>query len=353
MHHTKNRLDGIDSRRIRDARAKCNPCELIRTEGFQNRAALKLAEIDACTQWKVTRPDSFYHRLDRPHTLTNLQAMDLCGGPGGFSEYLIWKTRKQCRIIGSTLRGPIDFKTKFLDTRCFRSYYGEDETGNILHPNNMQALVTVARQQTHGFGMDVVVADGGMSVKGQENQQETLCFPLIMCQCAVALASLAYGGVFVCKVFDVFTPEMKTWLRLLFLYFERATLLKTNQSRPANSERYVICQGFKRNTLLFPHLYLPKTRLPWLTHYWYARQSSSSSSKHQVPTIPQDIQTYVQQDFKSWSHYMEQHIQEVVTRQIQHLERLFTYIEDQNQPPNQKQEDVRRQCLAAWHIPCL
>ena len=47
------------------------------------------------------------------------------------------------------------------------------------------------------------------------------------------------------KIFDVFHPLTASLLYLAALCFDGVALIKPNQSRPANSERYVICRGYK------------------------------------------------------------------------------------------------------------
>jgi cap1 methyltransferase len=35
---------------------------------------------------------------------------DVCAGPGGFSEYVLWRKKWKSKGFGFTLRGPCDFK---------------------------------------------------------------------------------------------------------------------------------------------------------------------------------------------------------------------------------------------------
>ena len=68
------------------ARRACNPMECL-GEGrhggmntmFVNRSAIKLANVDACLDFVLTQGD-----YDVP-----LRFVDLCGAPGGFSEYIL------------------------------------------------------------------------------------------------------------------------------------------------------------------------------------------------------------------------------------------------------------------------
>jgi hypothetical protein len=35
---------------------------------------------------------------------------DVCAGPGGFSEYVLWRSKAEAKGFGMTLRGSCDFK---------------------------------------------------------------------------------------------------------------------------------------------------------------------------------------------------------------------------------------------------
>ena len=73
--------------------------------------------------------------------------------------------------------------------------------------------------------------------------QEWLMRRLALCQCCLALQLLRAGGNFVCKLFDIFTPFVSDLCYLMSLAFERTCLCKPLTSRPANSERYLVCLG--------------------------------------------------------------------------------------------------------------
>ena len=48
-----------------------------------------------------------------------------------------------------------------------------------------------------------------------------------------------------CKLFNTFLTPTVECLSLLYTFFEEVALVKPNQSRPANSEKYVVAKGFK------------------------------------------------------------------------------------------------------------
>ncbi|CAG7818620.1 unnamed protein product, partial [Allacma fusca] len=71
-----------------DARARSNPYEFVGNSIFQNRAGMKLANIDADLDFWLSDP----RKHDGSHVVGSsdiLHFVDLCAGPGGFSEYVI------------------------------------------------------------------------------------------------------------------------------------------------------------------------------------------------------------------------------------------------------------------------
>jgi len=106
----KSRFDSIDDRSFKEARSRSNPFELIKKEGFQNRAALKMAEVDAMTNRLFTQNPLVHSqsRERRKRTLTYFA--DICAGPGGFSEFMLAKLKWRAKGFGFTLRGNNDFK---------------------------------------------------------------------------------------------------------------------------------------------------------------------------------------------------------------------------------------------------
>lgn len=182
---------------------------------------------------------------------------DLCGGPGGFAEYVLtqfqgWKTRG----FGLTLRGADDYQlAKFnthAPTQTFDVYYGEEgcDSGDITHPRNLRGFCEYIQRKTDLQGLDLVMADGAVPVReerhqGNEEAQERLNRQLTVCQIAVAIGCLRPGGTLVLKLFDTFTPFVINVLKPLAKEcFARVGLAKPRQSRPANSERYLVCLDY-------------------------------------------------------------------------------------------------------------
>ena len=53
---------------------------------------------------------------------------DICAGPGGFSEYVLWRRKHRTKGFGFTIKGPNDFKLEEFfaaSPEYFEPHYGE------------------------------------------------------------------------------------------------------------------------------------------------------------------------------------------------------------------------------------
>jgi hypothetical protein len=93
--------------------------------------------------------------------------------------------------------------------------------------------------------MEIITADGGFDFSVDFNNQETMATQLILCEVFYALAMQKQGGTFILKIFDVFHKATVDILYLLCYYYNNVSITKPHTSRIANSEKYIVCQGFK------------------------------------------------------------------------------------------------------------
>ena len=117
---------------------------------------------------------------------------------------------------------------------------GADKTGNLISLENFLYCAEKYKNK-----MDIVTADGGFDFSVDFNHQETMATKLILCEVFYALALQKQGGSFILKIFDVFHKATVDILYILSYYYDHVSIMKPYTSRIANSEKYVICQGFK------------------------------------------------------------------------------------------------------------
>ena len=121
--------------------------------------------------------------------------------------------------------------------------YGKDGTGNLYSLENIKYFRKEVMD--NGGPVDLVSGDGGLDYSVNFNCQEQMSFHLIFCEIVTALSILKKGGCFVLKIFDIHTSITLQMIYLLANYFDELIVTKPYTSRPANSEKYLVCKEFK------------------------------------------------------------------------------------------------------------
>ena len=91
----------------------------------------------------------------------------------------------------------------------------------------------------------IVTSDGGFDYSGNFNDQELSSYKLIRNEMFMALNLQKTNGTFICKIFDIFYYSTIQLLYLLHLSYNSVSFIKPYTSRPSNSEKYIVCRGFK------------------------------------------------------------------------------------------------------------
>ena len=169
------------------------------------------------------------------------------GGGGGGGASGTQTVYGNDRYYGMTLINDDPICPGWKKTRTFLETHpnviietGVDKTGNLISLPNFIHCATTYRNK-----MDIITADGGFDFSVDFNNQETMATQLILCEVFYALAMQKPGGTFILKIFDVFHKATVDILYLLCYYYNNVSIMKPHTSRIANSEKYVVCQGFK------------------------------------------------------------------------------------------------------------
>jgi hypothetical protein len=117
---------------------------------------------------------------------------------------------------------------------------GVDGTGDLYRMENLDAFVRAVGRRS----CTLVTADGGFDFSCDFNNQEEASSRLVVCEVYAALRLQLLGGALVLKLYDVRTMGMLRLLHALRACYGRVRLLKPLTSRPANSEKYLLCTGF-------------------------------------------------------------------------------------------------------------
>lgn len=242
-----------------------NPFEFLYIEFDGNplisRSALKLANIDALVDFCLC-PSITNSRADGSLcTPKEFLFVDLCGAPGGFSQYILFRC-KEYEIIetdhpigyGMSLGGEnadgMGIKwNKALhcgNEKRFKIHFGSDGTGDIYNWENVLSLQHTIYKDWNRSRVNLVVADGGFDAQRDCKDQEGVATNLVICQVAAAFQLLEYGGNFVLKLFGFQSAAIRYVMETLMVQFETVKIVKPLASRPASAERYVVGLGFRQ-----------------------------------------------------------------------------------------------------------
>lgn len=181
-----------------------------------------------------------------------IKVLFLSESPGGFYQSFIFNRHKiniYDEIYGFSLkeknlndRATPTWRIPFNIKKYIKIYYGIDDTGNIYNIDNIKFLVSKLKKND----VDFISADGGFDFNNNYNNQESSSIKLKVCEILTALLLQKQNGVFLIKLFDIFGDTIKL-VHLLYKYYEKIIIIKQLSSRPYNSEKYLLCSGFKNN----------------------------------------------------------------------------------------------------------
>lgn len=235
------------------AKKMANPYECIYTQDDSHfhpsicmykplsRSFYKMIEILAVLQ--------FFERL--PKTTQKLRTAHVAEGPGGFIEAFFERAEKHKKLITATTAmtlKPMDSQTPgwrratgFLQKhREITLHYGPDATGDMYVKANQESFIQKCKP-----GVNIFTADGGFDFSTDYLLQEKSIYHLLICSSLIGLQCLLPGGCFVLKCFDIYAKPTQLLISLIRSCFHGWVLYKPATSRPCNSERYLLCRGFR------------------------------------------------------------------------------------------------------------
>ena len=226
-----------------------NPYEYIHTTVPNTKQSV-------CTLNPLSR--SFFKMVEITHLLNLLvelpaigfKSFHLAEGPGGFIEALVsMRNNPSDLYYGMTLVDDVDGnvpgwrKSKYFLEKNANVIieFGKDGRGDLMNSENLRHCFHL-----YNSSIDFITADGGFDFSLDFNKQEQISIRLIFCQVAFAIAMQKKSGRFVIKFFDTFTKISLDLLFLLANVYDQVYFVKPNTSRYANSEKYIVCKGFRK-----------------------------------------------------------------------------------------------------------
>ncbi|KAL3666060.1 hypothetical protein V7S43_008851 [Phytophthora oleae] len=330
LEQEKRKFTLLDNSQFLRARAATNAFETLGRHRFLNRSAMKLAALDQIFQW-TQRSEVF-------------SFADICGGPGGFSEYLLWRTgnvydAQRVRGYGITLKGATNncdwrLSSDFRD--LFTVCYGQDGTGNLYSIANIRSFSDVVRGQ-HPSGVDLAVADGGFLEARSQSNQESMMTRLILAEVLTMFGVLRIGGDFVCKTFELATPAMLELCWILHRCFARFAVVKPVTSRPASSERYLVLRGLRADHLTAALIKTLEDQLVQSnndTNYPFRFLGNGKLMREDVAFL----------------HYMAEANEAITRRQIQACRRINEYAANRNKRKTREDAVDPKEYYQCWQL---
>lgn len=185
------------------------------------------------------------YEFNFPPTMTSFH---LAEGPGGFIEALNYTRQNHCdTYYGMTLMNDEKdtpkwnkFDKYLNDNKHIIIQYGADGTGNLYHIENLEYV-----KHRYENSIDFITADGGFDYSIDFNKQEENSLNLVFSEICFALMMQKKGGSFVLKVFDLLSSASFELVYLLTYLYNDVFIMKPSTSRPANSEKYIVCLNFR------------------------------------------------------------------------------------------------------------
>ncbi|CAJ0954208.1 unnamed protein product, partial [Mesorhabditis belari] len=349
----KTVFDSLNDRDLRNSRTRANPYETIGSGIFQNRAAMKSANMDGIFNFLFSKEDTNLleekcpldvnkpGKNDKHRHQELFYFADVCAGPGGFSEYQLWRKNFY------NAKGSDDFKlSKFLASSplFFEPYYGTHDDGDVTKPANIDSFEDLVKRGTEGIGVDLMMADGGFCVDGQENIQEILSKRIYLCQLLVSLCIVREGGNFYCKLFDVFTRFSYELIFLMSLCYQDVCIHKPHTSRPANSERYIICKG------LMKRFSDPIRDFLKAVNRKQQELVEKKSDKDVQQLLPHHFGNELTESERLFLIYITDNNNMIAKRQAHYLEKYRVFATNVGLV-DMDQADLREKCMKYWRVP--
>jgi 23S rRNA U2552 (ribose-2'-O)-methylase RlmE/FtsJ len=240
----------------------------------------------------------------------------LAEGPGGFIEAFAAYRDRDSRVIPDSIFGVTLISSdrtvpswklprKMLDDKNIKLLYGVDGTGSLYNTANIERYI----QEIGEARCEYITADGGFDFSNNFNDQEEISIKLIVAEVYTALKLQKEHGSFLLKIYDMQLTITKQLLYILSKRYKTLNFIKPLTSRPANSEKYVLCLDYDEKPCEKDMAFL------WKKIESGGKRSYSMFAKEPEPTPPQAFCNHI----SNYNMYY-------VTRQITHINTTLNYI---------------------------
>lgn len=324
-------LDHCDQKRKKFARNRSNVFENVKHNIFVNRDGVKMANIDSALDFMFTTNDDISENELYYYA-------DINGGPGGFVEYILWRKQWRAKIYGYS--SPIFYaKSEFCNanTESF-DVYNEVKHMHITDPKFISSFSTYIMKHSD-MGVHYLLSSDRINTAKNVLNKEIHCKQSFLCQCIIALNIVRPGGHFLMQLFDTHTKFTIGLIYLMHYCFESVTIFKPKASRPANNERYFVCNKRKDLSVISvirDHLLTVNAKM----------ESLKKSEMEVTDIIAID---FILED-KEFVTFIRNMNDSIARTQLFNLEKIMAYYKNSNLQEMRKDE-IRKKCLVEWQLP--
>jgi len=258
LNTEKNKIDSYYNNNLWDKLKKfSNQYEFIYTTSYVNEYK-NIANINPISRsffklWEILYDFKFII----PHNIKNLKTAHIAEGPGGFIECIYKYLSKNKIDISTEIHGITllsgdrnipkwKIRKNFIDKFNIKLNNKDDTSGDLYKIDNINTFIkNVSLTSDNTNCCDFVTADGGFDFSENYNTQENDFIIFLICEIYIIFNILKDNGNAVIKLYDIYSRNSMKILYILTLFFDEVFIIKPFSSRPANSEKYVLCKSFK------------------------------------------------------------------------------------------------------------
>ena len=157
-----------------------------------------------------------------------------------------YEKNKDLDLTIASARPPIFWKEKEITKQQILNWSPKNMKKLLYKINNINTFIkNVSLTSDNTNCCDFVTADGGFDFSENYNTQENDFIIFLICEIYIIFNILKDNGNAVIKLYDIYSRNSMKILYILTLFFDEVFIIKPFSSRPANSEKYVLCKSFK------------------------------------------------------------------------------------------------------------
>jgi 23S rRNA U2552 (ribose-2'-O)-methylase RlmE/FtsJ len=173
--------------------------------------------------------------------------LSIAEAPGGFIQAIYNFMEVPYRIYTMSLMSSDEYiprySARLYNDKMMNILYGVNGDGDIYNKDNIESI-----RSSMGSKAELITGDGGFNENNRYNIKEQLHNKLFLSEIIIAISNQKYEGKFVMKFFDTYTRFSLDLIYILLFFYKNVEMTKPLTSRPTNSEKYIICSGFKKLT---------------------------------------------------------------------------------------------------------